>query len=74
MLVDRIEALDAIEEAVGTLQEMFLAQPMAFEQLIDMMVSNYSELCRYIGSHESYPEPWAPILETLQHLKDQSKE
>ena len=68
------EALDAIEEAVATLQELFLAQPMAFEQLMDMMVSNYSELCRYIGSHESYPAPWTPILETLQHLKDQSTE
>ena len=68
------EALALIKEAVTTLREPFLAQPTAFEQEMDLLTSSYSELCKDAGREESYPALWAPILETLQRLGDQSIE
>ena len=68
------EALALIKEAVTTLREPFLAQPTAFEQEMDLLTSSYSELCKDAGREESYPVLWAPILETLQRLGDQSIE
>lgn len=68
------EALALIKEAVTTLREPFLAQPMAFEREMDLLTSSYSELCKDAGREESYPALWAPILETLQRLEDQSIE
>ena len=68
------EALAAIEEAVATLRERFLAEPMAFRQQMASMLSAYLERCKDARREESDPALWAPILETLERLKDQSIE
>ena len=70
----RDDGLAAIEEAVATLREPFLAQPMPFKQQMTLMTLTYSEICNYVGLEKSNSALWAPILETLQRLEDESIE
>ena len=64
----------AIEEAVATLREPFLAQPIAFRQQMTLMILNYCERCKVAGREQSRLSLWTPILEILQRLQDQSVE